>query len=95
MRRNIGADNAGNANGLSHFCADPGGAPPSKSSAIITTLAQRVETSLVALKGGTSRVTSVENPFDVKVLPMCPDRTQGELVAGARFASFRQVIKLK
>jgi len=43
VRRNIGADNAGNANGLSHFCADAGGAPPSKSSAIITTLAQRVE----------------------------------------------------
>jgi hypothetical protein len=51
VRRNIGADNTANANGQSHFCADPGGAPPSKSSAVITTLAQRVETSLVARTG--------------------------------------------
>jgi hypothetical protein len=51
LRRNIGADNAGNAKRLSHFFADPGEAPPPKSSAIITTLAQRVEISLVAQTG--------------------------------------------
>jgi hypothetical protein len=51
VRRNIDADNAGNAKGLGHFCADPGEAPPPKSSAIITTLAQRVEISLVAQTG--------------------------------------------
>jgi acyl-CoA reductase-like NAD-dependent aldehyde dehydrogenase len=51
VRRNIAADNAGNANGLSHFCAYPGEAPPRKSSAIITTLAQRGEISPVAQTG--------------------------------------------